>query len=52
MRLEIAVYRVCVYINLMTSGEFVRFFSLSVAQGCQEHQQEFCVLHILDNVFG
>ena len=30
---------VCVYISLMTSGEFVRFYSLSVAQGCLEHQQ-------------
>ena len=36
MRLELAVYRVCVYISLMTSGEFVRL----------------CVLHILDNIFG
>ena len=51
-RLELAVYRVCIYISLMTSGEFVRFYSLSVPQGCQEHQQELCVLHILDNVFG
>ena len=24
------VYRVCVYISLMTSGEFVRLYSLSV----------------------
>ena len=45
-RLELAVYRVCVYISLMTSGELVRFYSLSVAQSCQKHQQEFCVLHI------
>ena len=46
------MYRVCVYISLMTSGEFVRFYSLSVGQECQEHQKESCVLHILDNIFG
>ena len=44
--------RVCVYISLMTSGEFVTFNSLSVGQDCQEHQKESCVLHILDNIFG
>ena len=48
-RLELAMYRVCVYISLMTSGEFVRFYSPSVGQDCQEHQKESCVLHILDN---
>ena len=32
-RLELAMYRVCVYISLMTSGEFVRLYSLSVGQG-------------------
>ena len=26
----IVVYRVCVYISLVTSGEFVRLYSLSV----------------------
>ena len=31
-RLELAVYRVCVYISLVTSGEFVRFYGLSVAK--------------------
>ena len=46
------VYRVCVYISLMTSGEFVRLYSLSVGQGCEEHQKGSCVLHILDNIFG
>ena len=46
------MYRVCVYISLRTSGEFVKFYSLSVDQGCQEHQKESCVLHILDNIFG
>ena len=45
-------YRVCVYISLMTSGEFVRFYSLSVGQDYQEHQMGSCVLHILDNIFG
>ena len=41
----VAVYRVCVYISMMTSGEFVKF-----GQDCQEHQKESCVLHILDNI--
>ena len=41
------MYRVCVYISLMTSGEFVGFYSLSVGQDCQEHQKESCGLHIL-----
>ena len=41
------MYRVWVFISLMTSGEFVRFCSLSVAQGCQEQEQEFCVMHIV-----
>ena len=50
-QLELAVYRVCVYISLMTSGAFVRFYSLSVGQDCQEHQKEYCVLHILDNIY-
>ena len=36
----------------MTSGELVRFYSMSVGQGSQEHQQESCVPHILDNIFG
>ena len=27
------VYRVCIYISLMTSSEFVRLYSLSVGQG-------------------
>ena len=44
-------YCVCVYMSLMTSGEFVRFYSLSVVQGYQENQKESCVLHILDNIF-
>ena len=46
------MYHVCVYISLMTSDEFVRFYSQSVGQDCQEHQQESCVLHILENIFG
>ena len=46
------MYRVCVYISLMTRDEFVRFYSLSVGKDCQEHQKESCVLHILDNIFG
>ena len=33
------VYRVCFYISLMTSGEFVRLYNLSVGQGCEEHQK-------------
>ena len=40
MRLELAVYRVVFYISLMTSGEFVRFYSLSVGQDWQEHQKD------------
>ena len=44
--------RVCIYISLMTSGEFVRLYSLSVGQGYGEHQRGSCVLHILDNIFG
>ena len=36
----------------VSSGEFVRSYSLSVGQGCEEHQKRFCVLHILDNIFG
>ena len=51
-RLELDVYRVGVYISLMTSGELVRFYSVSVVQGCQEHQQEYFVPHILDKIFG
>ena len=51
-RLELSMYRVCDYISLMTSGEFVRLYSLSVGQGCEEHQKGSCVLHILDNIFG
>ena len=47
-RLELAVYRVCVYI----SGEFVRFYSMSVAKVARSISREFCVLHILDNIFG
>ena len=46
------MYRVCVYISLMTSCEFVRMYSLSVGQGCEEHQRGSCVLYILDNIFG
>ena len=46
------MYRVCIYINLMTSGEFERFYSMPVVQGCQEHKNESCVVHILDNIFG
>ena len=46
------MYRVCVYITLMTSGEFVRLYSLSVGQGYEKHQKGSCVLHILDNIFG
>ena len=46
------MYRVCVYISLMTSGEFVRFYSLPVGQDCPEYQKESCVLHILDNISG
>ena len=35
------VYRVCVYISLMTSGEFVRLYSLSLlANICEEHQMD------------
>ena len=33
------MYRVCVYISLMTSGEFVRLYSMSVGQGYEEHQK-------------
>ena len=51
-RLELVVYRACVYISLMTSGEFVRSYSLSVGQCCEEHQRGSCVLHILDSIFG
>ena len=46
------VYQFWVYISLMTSGEFVRLYSLCVGQGCEEHQKGPCVLHILDNIFG
>ena len=28
------------------------FYSLSVVQGCQENQQESCVPHIVDHIFG
>ena len=41
-----------VYISLMTSGKFVRLYSLSVVQGCDEHQKGSCVLHIFDNTLG
>ena len=40
------MYRVCVYISMMTSSKFMRLYSLSVGQDCQEHQKESCVLHI------
>ena len=46
------MYHVCVYISLMTSGEVVRLYSMSVGQGYEEHQKGSCVLHILDNIFG
>ena len=46
------MYRACVYISLVTSGEFVRSYSLSVGQDCEEYQKGYCVLHILDNIFG
>ena len=40
-----------VYISLMTSGKFVRLYSLSVGQGCDEHQKGSCVLHIFRQYF-
>ena len=42
-RLELAVYRVCVYISLMTGAELVIVYSMSVVQCCQERQYESCV---------
>ena len=51
MLLELDVYRVFVYISMMTSGEFGRFYSLYIVQDCQEHQQESCVPHVLDNIY-
>ena len=38
------MYRACVYISLMTSGEFVRLYSLSVGQGCEEDQDIVCYI--------
>ena len=52
MRLELAMYCVCVYISLMTSSEFGRLYSVSVGKCCEEHQNGPCVLHNLDNIFG
>ena len=46
------VYGACVYISLMTSGEFVRLYILSIGQDCEEYQKGSCVLYILENIFG
>ena len=51
-RLELAAYRICVYISLMTSGELVRFYSLSVAQNCQEGTTGILCAAYFDNIFG
>ena len=42
----LSVYRVCVYISLMTSGEPVRLYSMSDVQRCYERQYESCLPHI------
>ena len=40
------MYRVCVYISLITSDEHVRFYSLSGVQRCHERKYESYVPHI------